>query len=133
VQGKRYNRPSLDVMIFVPDKSAAVHEFARILKIGGILGFTSWEQSGYSERLGAEQCPDYRPLLEAAGFTIEDYEEPPDWRRQQRALAEGLIAAEAEMSKEMGAATAVGFAAMARGVIADLPVRRYIRVAARKR
>jgi ubiquinone/menaquinone biosynthesis C-methylase UbiE len=62
---------SLDVLIFVPDQSAAAHEFARILKTGGILGFTSWEQSGYLARLGTEQCSDYRPLLEAAGFTIE--------------------------------------------------------------
>jgi SAM-dependent methyltransferase len=124
---------SLDVLIFVPNKAAAVHEFARILKIGGILGFTSWEQSGHSERLGAEQCADYRPLLAAAGLTVEAYEEPPGWQRQQRALAEGLIAGEAEMSREMEPAVAARFAAMARGVLADMPSRRYIRVIAQKR
>jgi ubiquinone/menaquinone biosynthesis C-methylase UbiE len=123
---------SLDVLIFVADKAAAAREFARILKTGGTLGFTSWEQSGYSARLGTEQCADYRPLLEAAGFIIEAYEEPPEWRRQQRALAEGLIAAETEMSKEMEAATAAGYAAMARGVLADMPARRYIQVVAQK-
>jgi ubiquinone/menaquinone biosynthesis C-methylase UbiE len=124
---------SLDVLIFVPNKAAAVHEFARILKTGGVLGFTSWEQSGYSERLGAEQCADYRPLLEAAGLTVQAYEAPPDWRRQQRALSEGLIAAEAELSKEIEPAVASRFAAMARGVLADMPSRRYIRVTAQKR
>lgn len=123
---------SLDVLIFVPNKAAAMYEFGRILKTGGILGFTSWEQSGHSERLGVEQCANYRPLLEAAGLTIETYEEPLDWRRQQAALAEGLIAAEAELSKEMEPATAARFAAMARGVLADMPLRRYVLVIARK-
>jgi SAM-dependent methyltransferase len=124
---------SLDVLIFVPDKAAAVYEFARILKTGGFLGFTSWEQSGYSERLGVEQCADYRPLLEAAGLTVEAYEEPPDWQRQHLALREGLIAGEAELSGEMEPAVAARFAAMARGGLADMPLRRYIQVIAQKR
>ena len=124
---------SLDVLLFVPNKAAAIHETARILKTGGFFGFTSWEQSGYSERLGAEQCADYRPLLEAAGLTVNAYEEPPDWRRQQCALAEGLIAGEAEMSKEMEPAVAARFAAMGRGVLADMASRRYIQVIAQKR
>ena len=124
---------SLDVLIFVPDKSAAAHECSRILKTGGLLGFTTWEQSGYSARLGAEQCADYRPLLEDAGFAIDEYEEPPGWRQQQRALAEGLIAAETDLSEEMEPSNAAGFAAMGRGFLADLPARRYIWVVARKR
>jgi 2-polyprenyl-3-methyl-5-hydroxy-6-metoxy-1,4-benzoquinol methylase len=124
---------SLDVLIFVPDKAAAVHEFARILRTGGRLGFTTWEQSGYSTRLGAEQLTDHRPLLEATGFTIEAYQEPAGWRQQQRAVAEGLVAAEPELAREMDAATGTELAAMARGVLADMAVRRYIRVVAQKR
>jgi SAM-dependent methyltransferase len=124
---------SLDVLIFVRDKVAAVNEFARVLRSGGILGFTTWEQSGYSARLGAEQLADHHPILETSGFTIQAYEEPPDWRLQQRALADGLIAAEAEMSKEMDVATAAGYAAMARGSLADMRARRYVRVVAKKR
>ena len=124
---------NLDVLLFVPDKVAAAREFARILRAGGTLGLTTWEQSGYSARLGAEQIADHRPILEAAGFMIEDYEEPPDWRRQQSALAEGFIAAEAEMSQEMEPKTAAGYAAMGRGVLADTPVRRYVRIVAHKR
>ena len=124
---------SLDVLVFVPDKAAAVREFARILRTDGTLGFTTWEQSGYSVRLGAPQLADHRPLLEMAGFAIDAYEEPANWQRQQRALTEGIIAAETEMANDMGVAAAAGYAAMARGVLADMPVRRYVIVVARKR
>jgi ubiquinone/menaquinone biosynthesis C-methylase UbiE len=59
---------SLDVLLFVPDKAAALHEFALILRIGGVfLGFTTREQQGYSARIGAEQLADHRPLLDRNG------------------------------------------------------------------
>jgi SAM-dependent methyltransferase len=123
---------SLDVLLFVPDKAAALRECARILRTGGRLGFTTWEQSGYSERIGAEQCADCRPLLASAGFAIELYEEPSEWQRQQRAVAEGLVAAEAEMAKDMPPEIAAGLAAMGRGMLADMPARRYVCAVARK-
>jgi ubiquinone/menaquinone biosynthesis C-methylase UbiE len=123
---------SLDVLLFVPDKAAAVREFGRILRTDGILGFTTWEQPGYSARIGSEQLADHRPLLEKSGFTIETHEEPADWRRQQTALAEGLIAAQTEMSKEMEPATAAGLAAMGRGILDDMTVRQYVCVVAKK-
>lgn len=124
---------SLDVLLFVQDKKAAAREFARILRPGGTLGFTTWEQSGYSARLGAEQLSDYRPLIEAAGLAITTYEEQVDWRRQQQAIAEGLIASEAKMREEMPAETAAALAAMGHGMLADMPSRRYIRAVAEKR
>ena len=71
-------------------------------------------------------------ILDRTGFTIISHEEPADWRRQQTALAEGLIAAQAEISKEMEPATAAGLAAMARGVLDDMLVRRYVCVVAKK-
>lgn len=124
---------SLDVLVFVPDKAAALREVARILRAPGSFVFTTWEQPGYSARLGAQQLADHRPLLETAGFAIEVYEEPPDWQRQQRALVEGIIAAETELAEETGTAAAAGYVAMARGVLADLPVRRYVFLVARRR
>jgi SAM-dependent methyltransferase len=123
---------SLDVLVFVPEKAAAVREVARILRPGGRFGFTTWEQSGYSARLGTPQLADHRSLLAAAGFDVEIYEEPPDWQRQQRALLEGIIASESELAEEMEAAVAAGFVAMARGALADLLVRRYVCVVARR-
>ena len=124
---------SLDVLAFVPDKIAALTEAARILRRSGTLGFTTWEQSGFSTRLGAEQCFDHRPLLEAAGFDVEIYKEPPEWRRQQSALAEEIIGAEAELAAEIGMMAVSGYLAMARGVLADMPIRRYVCIVARKR
>ena len=90
-----------------------------------------YRQSAVGSRLG--QLADHRPLLERAGFTIETYEEPADWRRQQRALAEGLVATEPEMSREMDPKNAGALATMARGILADMAARRYIHVVAQKR
>jgi SAM-dependent methyltransferase len=107
---------SLDVLLFVPDQAAPLREVARILRADGLFALTSWEQSGYSARLGALRVADYRPLLDAAGFVAEVYEEPPDWQRHQRALVEGIIAAEMELADEFGRAAAARYLAMARGL-----------------
>jgi SAM-dependent methyltransferase len=120
---------SLDVLPFVPDKAAAVREVARILRPGGRFAFTTWEQREDSAPRThplpvvreSARIADHRHLLEDAGFVVETYAEPPDWRHQQRALAEGIVAAEAEVTQEMGA----HYPAMARGFLADLPVLRY--------
>jgi SAM-dependent methyltransferase len=117
---------SLDVLLFTPDKEAALREIARILRKGGAFAFTTWEQTGYSERLRSQQTADYRPLLEAAGLTVEVYEEPPNWQIQHRALGEGIIAAEAALAEEMGVEAAARYSATARGNLADIPLRRYV-------
>jgi hypothetical protein len=110
-----------------------MREFARILRPHGRFAFTTWEQPGYSPRLRAPQLADHRPLPQETGFEIEIYEEPPDWQRQHRALVEGIIAAETQLTEEAGSAAAAGLVAMARGVLAELPVRRDVFVVARRR
>jgi SAM-dependent methyltransferase len=135
---------SLDVLPFVPDKRAAVGEVARILRPGSRFAFTIWEHLGGSAAADADRAAlagtfqahplvesahvDYRGLLEGAGFAVEIYEEPPGWRSQQRALAEGIIAAEDAVTHEMGA----HYPAMARVFLAALPTARYIFVASRR-
>lgn len=72
-------------------------------------------------------------MIEAVvGLVVDSYEEPSDWRQQQRALAEGIIATEGGLSGEIGSVVAGRFAGMARGVLADMASRRYVQVLAHK-
>ncbi len=132
---------SLDVLPFVPGKAAAVREVARILRPGGRFAFTTWEQLTYPAP-GDDDDPqrqalaatfrghpmlqsaqvNYRQLTEQAGLTVETYQEPPGWRHQQQALADGIIAAESDITADMGA----HYTAMARVFLANLPNVRYI-------
>jgi SAM-dependent methyltransferase len=124
---------SLDVLALVPDKTAAISEVARILRPGARFAFTTWEQEGYSTRLNAAQLADHRPALVAAGFDVELYEQPMDWRRQQQAAAEGLLASEQELAAELEPPAVEQFMRLARGMLADMPRRRYVFVIAQLR
>lgn len=124
---------SLDVLPFLPDQAAAVREVARMLRPGGRFAFTTWEELGDTALESHALAPDtetidYRRLVEEAGLQVEICEEPPGWRTQQRALAEGIIAAEAEVSQEMGA----HYPAMARTFLKNLPKVRYLFVVTRR-
>lgn len=135
---------SLDVLPFVPDKAAAAREITRILRPGARLAFTIWERLGrpaaedpqrrtlastfHDHPLLQSARVDYRQLIETAGLTVEAYQEPPGWRPQQQELAEGIIAAETEVTGDMGP----HYTAMARVFLADLPDLKYILVAARR-
>lgn len=118
---------SLDVIPFVPDKPAAICEVRRILRPGGRFAFTTWEQLPDSALaphplLEDREIVDYRLLVEEGDLIVETCEEPLDWRRQQRALAEGIVAAETDLTEEMGA----HYPAMARSFLVNLPLVRYV-------
>jgi ubiquinone/menaquinone biosynthesis C-methylase UbiE len=138
---------SLDVLPFIPDKVAAVREVARILRPRGRFAFTTWEQlthpatgdkddpqrqalaaTFHGHPLLQSAHTDYRQLTEQAGLTVETSHEPPGWRHQQQALAEGIIAAEPDITADMGA----HYPAMARVFLANLPNVRYILTLARR-
>ncbi len=58
------------------------------------------ESGGYfAER---EAIPDYRPLLEEAGLTVEVYEETPDWEACQWVTFAGIVAAKDQLMEEAG-------------------------------
>ncbi len=129
---------SLDVLWALPDKAAALREVARILRPGGRFAFTTWEQIEpaalrphpllkSSDNVGYHPLEHHR-LLEEAGLVVETCEEPSDWRRQQQALAEGIVANEAEVTQDMGA----HYPAMARNFLANLPAVRYLFIVAQR-
>lgn len=123
---------SLDVLLYLPDKLAALHEVARILHPGSWFAFTTWEQSGHSTRLGSAQVSDYRPLLETAGFKVQVYEEVDSWQQQQRGVLSGALDHEKELKEEMGEKNAQWFLNMAQSALSEIDKRRYIFVLAQK-
>jgi len=104
---------SEDALQYAPDKGAAMREAARILRPGGRLVFTAFELDPDHVAglpvLGTDPVDDYRPLLNAAGFTIEVYEEAPGWPEPLRTTYQALLDAKEALIKEMGelAATAL--------------------------
>jgi SAM-dependent methyltransferase len=123
---------SIDALFFAPDKAAAAREIARVLRPGGGFIFTSWDCTG-ALRERPPQVDDHRPLLEAAGFAVEAYEETTDWERRHRAIAEGMLAAKEELAAELGVETADRIVAQQQVQIENLrAIRRRVLVISRK-
>lgn len=96
---------SVDTLWIVPDKVGAVREVARILRPGARFIFTTWDidlvPPGFPP-----QVEDHHQLLREAGFRVETYEETPAWEERERAVYEGLRAAQDDVILEMGEAAA---------------------------
>jgi SAM-dependent methyltransferase len=92
---------SIDALLFTPSKAAALVELRRILKPGGRLVFTTWDYHAQPVNR-PPQVPDHRPLLEAAGFTVESYETTDRWREYGEGTSERLLAAVDELAAESG-------------------------------
>jgi ubiquinone/menaquinone biosynthesis C-methylase UbiE len=103
---------SVVALLMVSDKAAAVREAARILRSGARFVFTTLEGTGLT-RAGVAEVSDHRPLLEAAGFTVEVYEEIPEWRGRIREVMERIRASEAALTQELGEEAAQGWMRMA--------------------
>lgn len=99
---------SEDAIQYTPDKRAAVAEAARILRPGARLVFTAFEldpaHTAGLPVLGEDPVDDYRPLLEAAGFTVDEYREVPGWPEPLKTAYQSLLDAADTLTSEMGAA-----------------------------
>ncbi len=104
---------SEDALQYAPDKTAAMREAARILRPGGRLVFAAFElDPGHVEGvpvIGDDPVDDYRPLLEAAGFNVETYEEIPGWPEPVRTTYQSLLDARDALMHEMGPVAATAF------------------------
>jgi ubiquinone/menaquinone biosynthesis C-methylase UbiE len=97
---------STDVLQLTPDPAAVIAEVSRILNDNAKFAFTTW--CIHKPIPGRAVILDYRPILERAGFEVELYYEPANWREQQgaiyRQIREQADALRSELGEEISAA-----------------------------
>ena len=104
---------SVDALQYVPDKTAALVEVARILRPGGRFAFVAFELD--SDRVAGlpfweDAISDYRPLLEQVGFEVKQYGQIPHWEDQVTAGFGAILVQRDTLEAELGeAAAAVTF------------------------
>jgi len=128
---------TIDALQYAPDKTAAIREFARIVRPGGRLAFFSFElDSNRAEGLpviGDDRVSDYRPLLEANGFQVVTYERTPRWHERLVGAYQAVIDAQEALREEMGPlATAAMLSEMTLTLDRDLYCGRVFVVAERR-
>ena len=125
---------SEDALQYAPDKRSAFVEAARIMRPGGRLVFTAFELDAARVAglpvIGADPVDDYGPLLEAAGFAVDVYEEVPGWPEPMTQAYQAVLAARDALAEEMGDAAVGALAAEMSLTLERKPYRRRVLVAA---
>lgn len=128
---------SEDALQYVPDKSAAIREIARILRPGKRLVCVAFElnpqASATAPGMSADPVDDYRPLLESNGFDIQTYEEIAGCPEPVRTTYQTLLDNRDALIDEMGAVAAAAlFSELTLVLQTDLYQRRVLIVATRR-
>jgi SAM-dependent methyltransferase len=100
---------SVDALQYVPDKTKALTEVARVLRTGGRFAFVAFELD--PERVAGlpfwnDPVPDYRSRLESEGFEIVHYEQILNWSDQVTAGFGAILAQRDALEAELGVAAA---------------------------
>ncbi|MEX0684122.1 MAG: class I SAM-dependent methyltransferase [Dehalococcoidia bacterium] len=97
---------SIDALQYAPDKRAALREFARILRPGGVLAFFAFELDPVRTEglpvIGDDPVSDYRPLLAEAGFDVLRYDQTPRWHDRLTGAYRACVEAQDALRQEMG-------------------------------
>jgi SAM-dependent methyltransferase len=100
---------TIDALQYAPDKTKALTEVARILRLAGRFAFVAFELD--AERIAAlplwaDPVGDYRPLLEQTGFDVLSYEQIPHWEDHVAAGFGAVLAEREALESELGEAPA---------------------------
>lgn len=127
---------SIDAFQYAPGKRAAFAELARIMRPGARAGIICFEVDPATVAglpvLGVDPVADYRPLMAAAGLTVEAYEETPGWQERVYAAFSAIAENTGTLIAEMGEQAAAAAVAEAMLTVQIKPYpRRILAVASR--